>query len=280
MYKRIKHRIFTIIQPSGGKDTASAVFDWGIIILIAVNVVLVILDTFSGLPEWSLLLFKRVETVSVIIFTAEYLLRLWTANFLYEIKKPLAARLTYIFSVMALVDLFAVLPFYMPFLFPIDLRVLRMLRLLRLFRLFKVNRYTNALSSVGNVLKRKAAQLISSMFVVTILMVMASILMYAIENEAQPDVFENALSGLWWAVATLTTVGYGDIYPVTIAGKILGAVIALLGIGFVAVPTGIISAGFMEDISREKDNTDKLKAIEEKLDMITARLERMPYGGN
>lgn len=271
--KNLKHRVFTIIQPSVGNDAASAIFDWFIIILIIVNVVLVILDTFSGFPPWALSFFRRAETVSVIVFTVEYLLRVWTANYLYERKKPLAARISYIFSVMALVDLFAVLPFYMPFLFPIDLRVLRMLRLLRLFRLFKVNRYTTALSSVGNVLKRKASQLISSLFVVTILMIMASILMYAIENEAQPNVFQNAFSGLWWAVATLTTVGYGDIYPVTIAGKILGAVIALLGIGFVAVPTGIISAGFMEDISREKEKTDNLKMIEQKLDKILDELK-------
>jgi voltage-gated potassium channel len=156
---------------------------------------------------------------------------------------------------MAIVDLLAILPFYLPFIIPIDLRVLRAIRLFRLLRLLKVNRYTNALSDVGNVLKRKATQLLSSMFVVLILMVIASILMYSIENEAQPAIFENAFSGLWWSIATLTTVGYGDIYPVTIAGKILGAVIALLGIGLVAVPTGIISAGFMEDITQaNKDN--------------------------
>ncbi len=160
---------------------------------------------------------------------------------------------------MALVDLLAILPFYLPFIIPIDLRVLRMVRLLRILRILKVNRYTSALSAVGNVIKSKASQLISSMLVVLVLMVMASVLMYNVESEAQPEVFENAFSGMWWAVATLTTVGYGDIFPVTALGKALSAVIALLGIGLVAVPTGIISAGFMENITARNDG-----AIEEK----------------
>lgn len=255
--KKVKKRVFQIIQPYDGNDLASKIFDWFIIVIIVINVFLVILDTFSGFPEWTLSLFRTVEVVSVIIFSIEYLLRLWTSDYIFINHKAVKARVKYTLSFMALVDLFAILPFYLPFIFPIDLRILRMLRLLRLLRLFKVNRYTHALASVGNVLKRKATQLLSSMFVVLILMVMASILMYAIENEAQPEVFNNAFSGLWWAVATLTTVGYGDIYPITLLGKALGAVIAILGIGLVAVPTGIISAGFMEDISHEKEAENK-----------------------
>lgn len=128
-----------------------------------------------------------------------------------------------------------------------------MLRIVRLFRVFKLNRYTSALSTIATVFKKKKSQLISSIFVVLLLMIIAAVLMYSIENEAQPDVFENAFSALWWAIATLTTVGYGDIYPVTVLGKILSAVIALLGIGLVAVPTGIISAGFMETIDHDEE---------------------------
>lgn len=150
---------------------------------------------------------------------------------------------------MAVIDLLAILPFYLPFIFPIDLRVLRTIRVIRLFRLFKVNRYTNSLSIIAKVFKSKASQLISSVFVVGLLMIISSVLMYSIENPVQPEVFKNAFSGLWWAVATFTTVGYGDIYPITGAGKILSAIIAMLGIGLVAVPTGIISAGFIENIS-------------------------------
>lgn len=249
----MKQRIFNIIQPYSGHDAVSVIFDWSIISLIIINVILVILDTFSGFPQWVISVFRVTEIVSVILFTIEYLLRLWTADLIYKDKSAFKARVKYIFSFMALVDLLAILPFYMPFIFPIDLRVLRMIRLFRLLRLLKVNRYTKALLSVGEVLKRKSAQLFSSIFVVLILMIMASVLMYTIENEAQPEVFVNAFSGLWWAIATLTTVGYGDIYPITGLGKLLGSVIALLGIGLVAVPTGIITAGFMEKITLEKD---------------------------
>lgn len=153
----------------------------------------------------------------------------------------------------------AILPFYLPMFFLIDLRVLRMLRIIRLFRVFKINRYTNALSSIAKVFRNKQHELLSSIFVVLLLMIVASVLMYSIENSAQPDVFKNAFDALWWALATLTTVGYGDIYPITVLGKILSAIIAILGIGLVAVPAGIISAGFMEEIQEEKNKMDDIK---------------------
>lgn len=166
----------------------------------------------------------------------------------------LKARIKYIFSFLALVDLFSILPFYIPLIIPIDLRILRVVRL---FRVFKLGRYTHALSTISNVFKRKQNQLLSSIFVVSILMIIASVLMFNVENEAQPDVFENAFSALWWAIATITTVGYGDIYPITVFGKVLSAIIALLGIGLVAVPTGIISSGFMEEMEREKSTENE-----------------------
>jgi len=259
MYKRVKQRVYEVIQPNACGDVASAVFDWFIIVLIIVNVLLVILDTFNGFPPSVLAVFRYVEIGSVIVFTFEYLLRVWTADLIYAGKPRWAARLKFTTSFMALVDLFAILPFYLPFLIPASTRVLRMIRLLRLLRLLKVNRYTSALSTIGGVIRRKASQLISSMVVVFILMVMASVIMYNVEYGAQPQVFQNAFSGLWWAIATLTTVGYGDIYPITAIGKFLSAVIALLGIGLVAVPTGIISAGFMEDINHEKATSAEKK---------------------
>ena len=171
---------------------------------------------------------------------------------------------------MALVDLMAILPFYLLFLAPVDLRVLRMLRIMRIFRVFKFNRYTKALSAIGDVFRRKKSQLLSSIFVLVLLMLIASVLMCNVEHEAQPEVFSNAFSSLWWAVETFTTVGYGDIFPVTIMGKILSGIIALLGIGLVAVPTGIISAGFMEQINEKtqssKDEKDYCPYCGHKLD--------------
>ena len=241
-------------------------FDLVIVTLILINTVTIIAATFS-LSALKIRIFLIIEIVSVIIFSVEYILRLWTADLLYPEKKPFIARIKLFFSPMAIVDLLAILPFYIPFLLPIDLRILRLIRLLRLFRLFKMNRYTSGLSSIGNVLKKKSDQLVSSIFVVFLLMIISSVIMYYFENPVQP----NAFSGLWWAISTFTTVGYGDIYPLTVAGKIFSAIIALLGIGLVAVPTGIISAGFMENIEDNnkqltEDNIAKIREILEKYD--------------
>lgn len=252
----LKTRIYNLIRDDDENDLSSNIFDGIIITLIIVNVILVIAQTFS-LPAAVETVFYYIELVSVIIFTIEYVLRVWTSDLMRPEIRPLKARLRYIFSFMAIIDILSILPFYLPFLLPIDLRVLRILRVLRLFRVFKFNRYTTALSVIATVFKRKKSQLLSSIFVVLLLMVIAAVLMYNVESTAQPEAFSNAFSSLWWAVATLTTVGYGDIYPVTALGKLLSAVIALLGIGLVAVPTGIISAGFTELIGEEKENEKK-----------------------
>ena len=253
--KKIRKRIFEIIQSADDGDTASRIFDIFIIALIVLNVILVMLDTFS-LPDNIRSVFSKIELFSVVIFTLEYVLRIWTSVYLYPGQNPFASRIRYIFSFMAMIDLAAILPFYIPFVIPVDLRVLRILRVVRLFRIFKINRYTSALQIIGRVFKNKASQLLSSMFVVFMLIIIASVLMYNIESASQPDNFQNVFQSMWWAIATFTTVGYGDIYPVTAAGKILSAIIAFLGIGLVAVPTGIISAGFIESMS-ESDAGEK-----------------------
>lgn len=154
---------------------------------------------------------------------------------------------------MALIDLAAILPFYLPMVFSIDLRFLRMLRLFRIMRVFKLNRYNSAMETIGNVFKNEKEKLFHTIFIMVILIVFASSLMYYVENPAQPDKFPNIVASIWWAVATLTTVGYGDVYPITALGKFLSGIIAIFGIGIVALPTGIISSGFMSEVeSKEK----------------------------
>jgi voltage-gated potassium channel len=248
-------RIFKTIQPSKSGDIVSTVFDWFIIALISINVVIVVFDTFQDIPAVIRNIFATIEVFSLVVFSIEYALRLYTADLLYPEISRVRAVLKYAFSFMAIIDLLAILPFYLPFIFPFDLKILRMFRLMRLLRLLKVNRYTKALSTIGDVIKLKSAQLISSMLVVFILMIVSSVLMYNLEHDAQPDAFQNALSGMWWTVMTLTTVGYGDVYPVTVGGKILGVFISLLGIGMMAVPIGIISAGFIETVDESKKQT-------------------------
>ena len=256
MYAKVKKRALELIDIAADGDTISKCVDIFIIALIIINVVIVIADTFDVSTELRQVMIIT-ETVSVILFTIEYIVRLWVSDLTFSELSPVRARLKYVFSLQAVIDLLALLPFYLPFIFPVNLVVLRVFRVFRLLRLFKVNRYTHALSTIAAVFKQKASQLISSMLVVALLMVIASVLMYNVEHDVQPEVFDNALSGLWWAIATLTTVGYGDIYPITAAGKVLSSIIALLGIGLVAVPTGIITAGFSEQIEESDTKDDK-----------------------
>jgi len=247
LYQRIKHGVFEVIRPHADASRsrlASRIFDDVIMLLIVCSVLSVFLCTFR-IPDWLYRVLVRLEVISLIIFTIEYALRIWTANYLYPELGPIRARIRYMTSGMAIIDLISILPFLIPFI-PYNLVGVRVFRLVRLLRVFKLNRYSDALAAIGEVIRGKSQQMIASVFFVFIILILASLLIYYAEHDAQPDQFENAFSGLWWAVATLTTVGYGDLYPITPLGRFLGAVIAILGIGMVAVPTSILSAGFME----------------------------------
>lgn len=247
--KKLQKRVFEIIQSANEGDIVSRIFDLFIMLLIIINSFSIMVDTFQ-LPSSVKTTIQVIDISTSIIFSIEYLLRIWTAPLLYPDKSALDARLRYVVSFIAIIDLLAILPFYLPMIIPFNLKSLRLLRITRLLRIFKMNRYTNALYKVFAVFKAKSSQLISSMLVVLMLIVLASILMFNVENAAQPEAFRNIFDSMWWAIATFTTVGYGDIYPITVLGKILSAIIAFLGIGLVAVPTGIISAGFVEQIEK------------------------------
>lgn len=260
MYKKIKRRVFEIIEKAEKGDVPSMIFDVFILILIIVNVLSVFIETFKISDNIRAMLYK-IEVFSVVVFSAEYVLRVWTADLLHEDMMPWKARLKYMFSFMALIDLFAILPFYIPLVITVDLRILRMLRLVRLLRAVKVNRYTKSLHKILDVIREKAAELISAVFMLFILMLISSVLIYYIESPAQPDVYTNALSGLWWSVAIFTSVWLGDIYPITAAGKILCALMAILGVAIIAVPTGIISSGFVENT--DEDDDEKLRLLKE-----------------
>lgn len=251
-----KQYVFNIIQPAEHNGSrASRLFEIGIIALIIISVISVFATTFPISERVSDALYL-LETVTVIIFSIEYLLRIWTADLLYPSLSGFRARFRYMRSGMALIDFFAIIPFYLPLLIPVNLLGVRAIRLVRLLRVLKLNRYSEAMNAIGSVLKQKSHEIGASLFFIGILMIISSLLIYYAEHDAQPEKFQNAFSGLWWAVATLTTVGYGDIYPVTIIGKILGAFIAISGIGMVAIPTGILSAGFIQHLEG-KNSTAK-----------------------
>lgn len=252
-YQKTKKYIFDILDKGEQNGLVERIIDIFILTLIALNSVAVLIESIIKSAAF-LEFLSYFEVVSVTIFSIEYLLRLWVSDLYYPDMPKWRARVRYVFSGMALIDLLAILPFYVPFLIPIDLRVLRTLRLFRLMRLFKANRYTNGMATIIRVLKAKASELVSSIIVILTLMIISSAIMYNVESQAQPEVFRTILDALWWASATFTTVGYGDIYPVTALGKFLSAIISIFGIGLVAIPTGIIASGFTEAIQK-KGNT-------------------------
>ena len=241
--------------------------------LILLATLIVILDSFP-MPRWYWVLSTAANILITFLFTIEYILRVWTAPLLYPDKSPAKARLRYIVSPMAIIDLLSILPFYLFLFTDIDLAALRTLRLLRLFVFFKFNRYFHTLDTIGQVIKTKRRELITSMVAVFSLMLISSALIYTIEGQVQPDKFQNILSGLWWAVSTLLTIGYGDIYPITALGKLLASFVAILGVGLIAVPTGIIGAGFVEVTKdrQEKQAEKILQAEKEGLIDPSARL--------
>ena len=278
----LRRRIYEIVQPDDGHSMLSRLFDWLITALIMASVIIVFATTFN-LPRRTLGHLSLAEGVASVVFTIEYALRILTADFLYPKSGKFKARIKYVFSPMAIVDLVAILPFWLPMFFPGTMLGLRALRLVRLLRIFKLNRYFDAMKSLGEVIVSKKRELLGSMFFVFILMLISSLLMYSAEHEVQPDVFRNAFSGLWWAVATLTTVGYGDIYPVTPLGRLVGAFIAFSGLAAVAIPTGIISSGLTERItksdkgrgeSEEADVSDTLRKQGEILHDILTKLSK------
>lgn len=254
MSQKVKNRLFDILEIASDGDLPSKLFDIFIMTLISLNVITVILGTVDYLYSRYMLFFWAFEIFSVSVFTIEYLLRLWTCTTDSRFKSFIKGRIRFAVTPLALVDLLAILPFYLPMIIPLDLRFIRALRLFRLFRLFKMGRYSEALKTFGNVLKEKKEELVIAVFSVLIILVIASSLMYFIENETQPEAFSSIPAAMWWGAATLTTVGYGDIYPITPIGKFLGAIIALLGIGMFALPAGILSSGFAEEIQRKHEN--------------------------
>ena len=251
---KFKQKVFKIISVDNENYLPSRIFDILIIVFVILSVFLSVLDTFSDLPQGVFILFRVSEGLVAAVFTIEYVLGFWTADCAYPGVATWRARVRYVRSFMAIVGFLALMPFYLPLFVTVDLRILLVFRLLRLLRTIKIAKYT---SDLNTVFKRKKAQLVSSVLVVIVFILVISVIMYDIEYTAQPEVFENAFSGLWWAVSTLTTVGYGDIYPVTVAGKALGAIISMLGIGLIAIPTGILSAGFVEQ-NRTDDRSEPM----------------------
>lgn len=247
----LKHRVWEILDIAKPGDVPSKVFNIFILTLIFLNVVAVVVGTVKPIEDRYERFFHWFEVFSVIVFSIEYIARVWSCVSRPEYSGPVAGRLRFIVKPMSLIDLFAVLPFYLMFVHT-DLRFLRALRLFRVFRVAKLGRYSSSIRLFGRVFKNKKEELVITAMMMILLIIMASSFMYFAEHEDQPDKFPDIPSTMWWSVVTLTTVGYGDVYPITALGKILASIISILGIGMFALPTGILAVSFVEEIQMQK----------------------------
>jgi voltage-gated potassium channel len=239
-----------VLEGQAGDVRAKAV-SIALTLLITANIVGVILETMPGVGEQLAGWLESFEAISVAVFTVEYALRLWACT-TQAAYRGAGGRLRYALTPLALVDLAVIVPAFLPWDLFLDLRFARVLRLVRILRVFKVARYSKAVRLFLHVLEAKRADLGLIALLLGLLVVLASSSMYFAEHHAQPQTFSSIPASMWWSIETLTTVGYGDMYPVTPFGKLLGSVIALVGIGFFALPAGILAAGFAEEIGKER----------------------------
>jgi voltage-gated potassium channel len=270
----LRKRVDEIVTVAKPGDKLSKAFDIFIVALIALNVVALILQSVKSIEILCPRLFSLFELVSVVIFTVEYVARVWSCVEKPAYAKPVSGRLNFLITPLALVDLFAILPFYLPFT-GLDLRFLRVMRMMRIFRVAKLGRYSQSLQILHRVMAAKKEQLVCTLFVLLLLVIVAASMLYYAENHVQPEHFSSIPASMWWAVTTLTTVGYGDVCPMTGLGKVMASIIAVLGIGMFALPTGILGAGFVEEMNH-RDQSGNSNADNASL---TGKPARCPHCG-
>lgn len=251
-YLRIRKRVYHMLGGEGHSDPWVKLIDYALVSLISINCIFSVLESVEDLAIVHGHIFHAFDRFSVAIFSVEYVLRVWTA---VEIAQPrfrhsFWGRLHFIFTPMAIVDLVAILPFYMTFFFEVDLRAMRVLRLLRVF---KLSRYSQAMGIMADVLRQEARSIGAMLFVFLVILIFVSSLMYMLEHPTQPHVFSDIPSAMWWAVVTMTTLGYGDMVPATVLGRVLGACTAVIGVGMIALPAGVLASGFSEQLRQRRE---------------------------
>ncbi len=250
--RNFRRTLYGILEISSGKRRGvSLVFNLSLITIITLNAIAIVLHTVPDYSRRFAGLFTDFELFSVGFFTIEYVLRVWVCVENEKYRHGLWGRLRYVFSTAAIIDFLAIFPFYFT-LFATDLAIVRILRLFRIFRLFRISRYSHAFRMIQRVVTDKKEELILSMAFVVFMLIIVSSVMYYVEHPAQSDKFSSIPATMWWGVSAMTTVGYGDIHPITPLGKFLGGIAAIIGIGLFALPTGILVSGFTEQIRNQK----------------------------
>jgi voltage-gated potassium channel len=247
----LRRRVFQIVERASPGDATSRWFDRFIVTLILVNIAMFIVETVEPWRQVAPGLFYWFEAVSVAVFTIEYLARLWSCVEQPGFRAPVTGRMRFALRPLLLIDLLAILPFYLPFV-GVDLRTLRILRIVRIVRLAKLGRYSQSVRLIGEVLVEKRHELLATLSLMFIMLLLSSSALYFAEREAQPESFASIPQAMWWAIATLTTVGYGDVYPVTPLGRVAGGLSAIVGVGLFALPTAVLGAGFLEALGRAR----------------------------
>ena len=240
-----RKRLYLILSPDEKGGSIEKIFEFVLSATIILNILLIVLDSVPSIHVPYATVFSGFETFSLIFFTVEYIARVYSIVENPKYAQPIRGRLKYMRRPIAIVDLLAILPFYFRFM-TIDLRFLRIFRLMALFRMFKIARYLHALTIFHRVLRDRKEQLVLSFIFILFILIVISFIMFYVENAAQPDKFSSIPETMWWGIATLTTVGYGDVVPITSLGKFLGGVFAIAGVGLLALPAGILSSGFFE----------------------------------
>lgn len=259
MLQDIKKRIYEIMEVQDWGDEKAHIFDIFMMAIILLNVAAVMLETVQYFEANYFIYLHIFDVISVGIFTVEYGLRAWVATENERYQRSILGRLRHALAPMSIVDLLAILPFYIPFVFVgLDLRFIRILRLFRITRILKLGHYSDSLKTFERVFRNKWHELSMSFFVIFVALVLFSSVMYYAEHFAQPDKFPNIPEAMWWGIITLATIGYGDVYPITPLGKVVGGIIALLGIAIYALPTGIVAAGFVEELYAGKKKGEEV----------------------
>ncbi len=246
-----RHYVYSILEEHDGGILGKSI-NFALIALIIANVLVVVFESEKEFADKFSTALITFEFISLFVFGLEYILRIWIApeNTESPHKTPLKKRLRYMVTPMAIIDLIAILPLLLGFFFDGNLLILRMVRLIRGF---KITRYSHSMTLLIDVLKRESPTLFSTFFILGTLIVLAATGIHLVEGDQQPEEFGSIPRALWWATVTLTTIGYGDVVPITIAGKFFGGIIAILGISMAALPAGILASGFSNELNRRRD---------------------------
>jgi len=245
----MRRRVFAILESAKAGDVQSRWFDIVMVSLIVLNVTAAILESVDLVGNAFGRAFFWFELVSVAVFSVEYLARVWSAveHEHGRYAQPILGRLRFMLHPLTLIDLLAILPFYLSMLVTLDLRFLRVFRILRVF---KLTRYSPAIEMLGRVVHNERQALGASATIMLVLLLFSSSMLYVVERDAQPVAFADIPTAMWWGIATLTTVGYGDVAPITPLGKLLGGMVTVLGMVMYALPTGILATGFAQEIKQ------------------------------